>query len=98
MNRSGRWAYSPLDRAAHLLARGDHPSGVLAARCGRLLPMIATVHDQPPFGCARTANSPTPQAGSGSEFNLEFGRGPGWILPRQAQYQVTDLGTDWWAA
>lgn len=36
------WALSPLDLQAHLLLpEGCHPKGVLKARCGHLLPMMA---------------------------------------------------------
>lgn len=48
MNRPARWAFSPLDYAAHLLSDGDQPLGVLKARCGHLLPMVATECAQPP--------------------------------------------------
>jgi hypothetical protein len=38
-----RWAFSPLGCAAHLLLiKGDYPFSVLKARCGELLPMVAT--------------------------------------------------------
>jgi hypothetical protein len=43
-----RWALSPLDYDAHVLADGDQPLGVVKARCGALLPMVVPVHDQPP--------------------------------------------------
>ncbi|HWR47195.1 MAG TPA: hypothetical protein VN327_06210 [Pseudonocardiaceae bacterium] len=43
------WARSPLDYHAHLLLpEGDHPSGVLKARCGDLMITSVTQHDQPP--------------------------------------------------
>jgi hypothetical protein len=43
-----RWARSPLDYHAHLLLpEGEHPSGVLKARCGKLLTTGVTQHDQP---------------------------------------------------
>ena len=36
------WALSPLDLRGHLLLpEGCHPQGVLKARCGHLLPMMA---------------------------------------------------------
>jgi hypothetical protein len=36
------WALSPLDLHGHLLLpEGCHPKGVLKARCGHLLPMMA---------------------------------------------------------
>ena len=36
------WALSPLDLCGHLLLpEGCHPKGVLKARCGHLLPMMA---------------------------------------------------------
>ena len=35
VSRPAQWAFSPLDYAAHLLlCDGDHPVGVLKARCG----------------------------------------------------------------
>jgi hypothetical protein len=43
-----RWALSPLDYDAHVLADGDQPLGVLKARCGAVLPMVVPVHDHPP--------------------------------------------------
>ena len=43
-----RWARSPLDYHAHLLLpQGEHPPGVFKARCGALLTMSVTQHDQP---------------------------------------------------
>ncbi|MGH3771415.1 MAG: hypothetical protein ACRDRW_08485 [Pseudonocardiaceae bacterium] len=46
-----RWARSPLDYHAHLLLpEGEHPSGVLQARCGDLMITGLTQHDQPPPG------------------------------------------------
>jgi hypothetical protein len=51
MIRSTRWAISPLDCAVHLLvSEGDHPPGVLQARCGHLLPTVVHHLDQPPPG------------------------------------------------
>ena len=51
MSRPGRWARSPLDYHAHwLLPEGDHPSGVLKARCGDVMITGLTQHDQPPPG------------------------------------------------
>jgi hypothetical protein len=48
VSRPARWAFSPLDYAAHLLLPdGDHPYGVLKARCGHLLPTVASVYDRP---------------------------------------------------
>ena len=48
MNSPARWARSPLDYHAHLLLpQGEHPSGVLKARCGALLTTSDTQHDQP---------------------------------------------------
>ena len=48
MSRPARWAFSPLDYAAHLLlCDGDHPVGVLKARCGHLLPLRPAVHEHP---------------------------------------------------
>jgi hypothetical protein len=48
MSRPARWAFSPLDYTAHLLlCDGDHPPGVLKARCGHLLPVAAAVHEHP---------------------------------------------------
>ncbi|MGH3719508.1 MAG: hypothetical protein ACRDRI_11865 [Pseudonocardiaceae bacterium] len=42
------WARSPLDYHAHLLLpEGEHPRGVLQARCGTSLPTGVTQHDQP---------------------------------------------------
>ena len=46
-SRPLRWALSPLDYRAHVLADGDQPHGVVAARCGAVLPMIFPVQDQP---------------------------------------------------
>ena len=49
VSRPAQWAFSPLDYAAHLLlCDGDHPVGVLKARCGLLLPVAAAVLDRPP--------------------------------------------------
>ncbi|MGH3985681.1 MAG: hypothetical protein ACREX8_04905 [Gammaproteobacteria bacterium] len=51
VSRAPRWARSPLDYRMHLLLpEGDHPSGLLKARCGHLLLMVITQHDQPPPG------------------------------------------------
>jgi hypothetical protein len=48
MSSPARWARSPLDYQAHLLLpEGEHPSGVLKARCGALLTTSVTLHDQP---------------------------------------------------
>jgi hypothetical protein len=48
VSRPARWARSPLDYQAHLLLpEGEHPSGVLKARCGALLTTGVTQHDQP---------------------------------------------------
>jgi hypothetical protein len=42
VNRPAHWALSPLDLQAHLLlTEGSHPKGVLKARCGNLLPLMA---------------------------------------------------------
>jgi hypothetical protein len=42
VSRPAHWALSPLDLQAHLLlAEGCHPKGVLKARCGHLLPLMA---------------------------------------------------------
>lgn len=49
MTAPARWALSPLDCHAHLLLpQGDHPRGVLKARCSHLLPPMAAVHDHSP--------------------------------------------------
>jgi hypothetical protein len=52
VSRAARWwVISPLDRAVHLLVpEGEHPRGVLTARCGHRLPTAAHQHDQPPPG------------------------------------------------
>jgi hypothetical protein len=42
-----RWALSPLDYRAHVLADGERSQGVVTARCGALLPMVFPVQDQP---------------------------------------------------
>ncbi|MGH3721439.1 MAG: hypothetical protein ACRDRI_21835 [Pseudonocardiaceae bacterium] len=48
LGRPGRWARSPLDYHAHLfLPEGDHPGGVLTARCGAVMITGLTRHDQP---------------------------------------------------
>ena len=36
-----------LQRAPAAVSEGDHPPGVLKARCGHLLPTTAAVHDRP---------------------------------------------------
>ena len=42
MSHPTPWALSPLDLQAHLLlAKGSHPTSVLKARCGHLLPLMA---------------------------------------------------------
>jgi hypothetical protein len=42
VSRAAQWALSPLDLQAHLLvSESCHPTGVLKARCGHLLPMMA---------------------------------------------------------
>lgn len=38
------WALSPLDDTAHVIRAGDQPPRALKARCGHLLPAIATEH------------------------------------------------------
>lgn len=44
-----RWVISPLDGRTHsLLPASDHPAGVLAARCGQLLPLGVPQHDHLP--------------------------------------------------
>ncbi|HET9117687.1 MAG TPA: hypothetical protein VFN75_06365 [Pseudonocardiaceae bacterium] len=49
MTGAARWAVSPVDRDAHLLAPEDrHPAGVLKAWCAALLPVQATQYDRPP--------------------------------------------------
>ncbi|MGH3710390.1 MAG: hypothetical protein ACRDRQ_20300 [Pseudonocardiaceae bacterium] len=59
-----RWARSPLDSHAHwLLPDGEHPEGVLRARCGAVMMTDATRHDQRPPGltcqrCVVLADSP----------------------------------------
>jgi hypothetical protein len=51
MTRSARWALSPMDACVHLMVpTGEHPPGVLPARCGHLLPTVVHQHDQPPPG------------------------------------------------
>jgi len=42
-----QWVLSPLDYRAHVLADGDQPLGVVAARCGAVLPVVFPVRDQP---------------------------------------------------
>lgn len=42
-----RWVLSPLDYCAHVLAKSDQPVGVVAARCGAVLPVVFPVRDQP---------------------------------------------------
>jgi hypothetical protein len=42
-----RWVLSPLDYRAHVLADGDPSVGVVAARCGAVLPVVFPVHAQP---------------------------------------------------
>jgi hypothetical protein len=42
-----RWVLSPLDYRTHVLAEGDQPVGVVAARCGAVLPVVFPVRDQP---------------------------------------------------
>jgi len=42
-----RWVLSPLDYRMHVLVEGDQPGGVVAARCGAVLPVVFPVHDQP---------------------------------------------------
>jgi hypothetical protein len=56
VRRPGRWARSCLDYHAHLLSpEGEHPSGVLKARCGAVLPTGVTQHEapRPGLGCER---------------------------------------------
>jgi hypothetical protein len=43
-----RWVLSPLDYRAHVLGKGDQPVGVVAVRCGAVLPVVFPVRDQPP--------------------------------------------------
>src|SRR5438067_1595850 len=44
-----RWVIYPVDGQTHSLAPvNDHPPGVLAARCGRLLPVEVAQHDHLP--------------------------------------------------
>lgn len=51
MSSSARWARSPLDYHTHLLLpEGDHPTGVLQARCGAVLPTGVAHHHQLPPG------------------------------------------------
>lgn len=51
MTGTTRWAMSRLDFCVHLLVpAAGHSTDVLTARCGRLLPMSVTQHDQPPPG------------------------------------------------
>jgi hypothetical protein len=62
-----RWVLSPLDGQAHLLvAVGDHPWDVLKARCGHLMPVGPSQHEQPPGvstcpTCAVIAEVPPPR-------------------------------------
>jgi hypothetical protein len=42
-----RWVLSPLDYLAHVLVEGDQPVGVVAARCGAVLPVVFPIRDQP---------------------------------------------------
>jgi hypothetical protein len=42
-----RWVLSPLDYRAHVLTDGDQLPGVVAARCGAVLPVAFPVRDQP---------------------------------------------------
>ncbi|HWR46699.1 MAG TPA: hypothetical protein VN327_03615 [Pseudonocardiaceae bacterium] len=54
MSGPGRWARSPLDYHAHLLLpEGEHPSGVVKARCGDVMTTSATQPNQPPPGLRR---------------------------------------------
>ncbi|HET9118690.1 MAG TPA: hypothetical protein VFN75_11555 [Pseudonocardiaceae bacterium] len=49
MAQPAQWAISPLDLDAHLLVdAGDHPPGVLKARCAAVLPRTAATFDHPP--------------------------------------------------
>jgi hypothetical protein len=49
VNGPTRWVICPTDGQTHsLLPASDHPSGVLAARCGHLLPVGVTQHDHLP--------------------------------------------------
>ncbi|MBV9143538.1 MAG: hypothetical protein JO115_21935 [Pseudonocardiales bacterium] len=49
MSTSARWACSPLDDQVHLLVpAGNHPWGVLKARCGHVLPEEAHQHERSP--------------------------------------------------
>lgn len=45
---------SPLDCQVHLLALGDHPWGVIKARCGHLLPPGVHQQKRSPQGAHRT--------------------------------------------
>lgn len=46
MKHVARWAVSPKGQVTHLLLRdGDHPDGVLRARCGEELPTTVVAHD-----------------------------------------------------
>jgi hypothetical protein len=63
-----RWVLSPMDGQAHLLLPvGDHPWDVLNARCGHLMPVGPSQHEQPPSGvsacptCALISQVPAPQ-------------------------------------
>ncbi|MBV8539669.1 MAG: hypothetical protein JO063_00750 [Pseudonocardiales bacterium] len=50
------WVRSPLDYHAHwLLSEGEHPEGVLQARCGAVMTTSATPRERPLWGlrCAR---------------------------------------------
>jgi len=42
-----RWLLSPLDYRVHVLAEGDPAMGVVAARCGAVLPVVFPERDQP---------------------------------------------------
>jgi hypothetical protein len=62
-----RWVLSPMDYQAHLLLpAGDHPRDVLKARCGHLMPVGPSQHEQPPGGstcptCALISQVPAPK-------------------------------------
>jgi hypothetical protein len=47
VSRPLRWVLSPLDYRAHALGEGNQPVGVVAARCGAVLPVVFPVRDQP---------------------------------------------------
>jgi hypothetical protein len=88
---SVRWALSPLDCQTHLLRpAGDHPWGVVKARCGAVLPTRAEQQEQPPRSESRTCWT-CAQIAQKAPTSIPTGR---WVCPQAPEGDRSGLRRD----